>query len=533
MINFDSANMRMTNKKPVIKAPPEPLEEKHGTESDKEETDQAESGSAQNDPAEEDKIADPVNVVPLGQKEAKDGSCVALSMIQRFVSRLLIITNGKVSQMESEVPTELCLRLRLSYYQMEMLESFRRDFSGDKVFSVDEILIPAMKGAYVLSQDDPILQYLWVEEYFGVTLDKALQILMMILCGVVIALLLPKIRIYWCFVSLFVVSVGITWNRLYKKEVAKRQEALLREAPAGCGKMGEEETGFLVVVRNYLSAQFTFQQDACLEYHERILTDPANMVTPLEALAVTVVQTLVKPLHIVGAAISEFVRALVKDLPVQWQLITLAIVCTFLVLVLFVASRYRLRIPFFLAIEPSHDSRMDEVQTLKEKIQQLKASIKQRDTAALRQASPLPLTIPETVREADPPASVVAYSQVLSDRPAADDETFLKKKCSSQDESVRHISPGRQFRSVEPSVVPALVETRPIAVRLDVGSREVTTFCDDVPVSSTTSSFSLGVLDASLRDPETLGSMDKVGGSGDAADGIELSLLAKQPLGNC
>ena len=75
-----------------------------------------------------------------------------------------------------------------------------------------------------------------------------------------------------------------------------------------------------------------------------------------------VVQTLLKPMRTVGMEISEFIRALVKDLPVQWQMFSVVIVFSLFTLVLFLFCGYSLRIPFLLAIEPSRHS--DKVSAL-------------------------------------------------------------------------------------------------------------------------------------------------------------------------
>ena len=70
-----------------------------------------------------------------------------------------------------------------------------------------------------------------------------------------------------------------------------------------------------------------------------------------QALAVAVVQTVLKPMRTVGTEISEFLRAVVKDLPVQWQMVTVVIVFSFFALVLLLTCGYRVKIPFLLAIE--------------------------------------------------------------------------------------------------------------------------------------------------------------------------------------
>ena len=69
-----------------------------------------------------------------------------------------------------------------------------------------------------------------------------------------------------------------------------------------------------------------------------------------------VVQTLLKPMRTVGTEMSEFIRALLKDLPVQWQMVSMVLVFSLFTLVLFLFCGYSIRIPFLLAIEPSRYS---------------------------------------------------------------------------------------------------------------------------------------------------------------------------------
>jgi hypothetical protein len=72
--------------------------------------------------------------------------------------------------------TEMCLHLSLTPLQLETLESFRRDNSKGREFDAHEVLSHAIKGARVLEEDDPLLRITWVEERFGVTVEKAVQV---------------------------------------------------------------------------------------------------------------------------------------------------------------------------------------------------------------------------------------------------------------------------------------------------------------------------------------------------------------------
>ncbi|XP_076440373.1 uncharacterized protein LOC143279921 [Babylonia areolata] len=405
MVNFDHTNMKMRKKSTSTEPEPPPTDEpKDTTESSPKEEDASESAHTTTTcppPAKEEKTTTE-SAPPVRKEQATEtsGSCPALFLFQQYVSKLLRLIEGKVSQTRSEVPTEMCLRLRLTPYQMEVLETFKRDHSKDRVFTAHEILTEAAQGVHILSHDDPSLKYLWVEEYFGVTLEQVLQILQLaaylVAFVVVLALALRRIRftrrlVVWAVVSVFTISVAMTWYRLYKGEVAKQHEAMLRDLPAGCGKMPETGGSILTQITNYVRYQFTFQQDACVTYFEHLVIDPIVKVSPMEALAVALVQTMLKPLRIVGTEISEFLRALVKDLPVQWQMVSVIMVCAFLVLILFLACGYRVRVPFLLAIEPSplerspSVRRADDVPSLRNTIEQLQATIEDMRTERQRQ----------------------------------------------------------------------------------------------------------------------------------------------------
>jgi hypothetical protein len=88
------------------------------------------------------------------------------------------------------------------------------------------------------------------------------------------------------------------------------------------------------------------------------------LLSALQALAVAAVQTVLKPMRTVGTEFSEFLRALLKDLPVQWQWVSVIAVFGFFVLILFLTCGYRFRVPFLLDIEPARHPQRERVCTL-------------------------------------------------------------------------------------------------------------------------------------------------------------------------
>ena len=82
----------------------------------------------------------------------------------------------------------------------------------------------------------------------------------------------------------------------------------------------------------------------------------------------TFVRFFLAPLKDVGTAVSEFIRALLIDLPVTLYPVAIAIVAMFSFMFLFMWFGYSIRLPFFLTIErPPQvsiaDSRLNEALT--------------------------------------------------------------------------------------------------------------------------------------------------------------------------
>lgn len=371
MENFDQTTMKM---KKTTKA-----ETESKTESTKLLSTKKEPGDRGNEA--DEAMSFPFEVMKMKDDtcpKVKQTSCPAQSLFQQFVSRFLLHVKDKVRQMDEHTATDLCLRFSLSPYNLAILESFRKGGTPDGVFSAHEILTQNMHGAHTIGEDDPSFHILWIEEKFGVSVEKAVKVMVLVVLCAVFLLVLSKLQLrftlfLWLLFLAFTGSVMTTWYRLYQGEVAKQHEALMQDLPAGCARMTEGSSSWENAV-NFFRYSFTFQKDKCVEYYEHMVVDPVFKVSIMEALAVTVVQTILKPMRTIGTEMSEFMRALVKDLPVQWQLYTVILFFTFTALAMFLCCGYRLRVPFLLAIEPSrHDQ--TQIRQLEQKVSSLQSQV--------------------------------------------------------------------------------------------------------------------------------------------------------------
>ena len=72
----------------------------------------------------------------------------------------------------------------------------------------------------------------------------------------------------------------------------------------------------------------------------------------MQAIAVTFVRFFLSPLKDIGTAFSEFIRALLIDLPLALYPVAIGTFAFVLFLFLFMWFGYSIRLPFFLSIEP-------------------------------------------------------------------------------------------------------------------------------------------------------------------------------------
>uniref|UniRef100_A0A673THG6 Chloride channel CLIC-like protein 1 n=1 Tax=Suricata suricatta TaxID=37032 RepID=A0A673THG6_SURSU len=60
----------------------------------------------------------------------------------------------------------------------------------------------------------------------------------------------------------------------------------------------------------------TYQDDPCQKYYELLLVNPIWLVPPTKAMAVTFTNFVTEPLKHIGEGIGEFIRALMKEIPI-------------------------------------------------------------------------------------------------------------------------------------------------------------------------------------------------------------------------
>ncbi|XP_004388120.2 chloride channel CLIC-like protein 1 isoform X1 [Trichechus manatus latirostris] len=158
------------------------------------------------------------------------------------------------------------------------------------------------------------------EDYFGVDPYDVFMVLLCLLCIVVLVATELWTYVRWytqlrrvLFIS-FLISLGWNWIYLYKLAFAQHQAEVAKMEPlvSACAEKMDWAGSFF----EWFRSKWSFQDDPCQKYYELILVNPIWLVPPTKALAVTFTNFVTEPLKHIGKGTGEFIRGLMKEIPV-------------------------------------------------------------------------------------------------------------------------------------------------------------------------------------------------------------------------
>ncbi|XP_041862972.1 chloride channel CLIC-like protein 1 isoform X2 [Melanotaenia boesemani] len=255
-------------------------------------------------------------------------------VFKRFLSRLLKEIQRVGAPIDS---TEIFYdaKIKLSRQAMmeiqSLLEGEDRWRTGALDNAVSHILVDLKPHDYEV--------WKWhFEDSFGVELDTVLKI------GVFVLIISTTISTQlWSVVSWFVqfrrlfavcffVSIIWNWFYLYKIAFAEHQNNIAKMDSVNEKCTGVKKIDWSDSLKEWFRSTWTLQDDPCKKYYEVLMVNPILLVPPTKAISVTITTFLTEPLKHFGQGISEFLRALLKDLPVTLQIpVLLTIVLAILV----------------------------------------------------------------------------------------------------------------------------------------------------------------------------------------------------------
>lgn len=164
------------------------------------------------------------------------------------------------------------------------------------------------------------------EDTFGVEIDTVMKVFVLVL--IIVAIICSEMwsAVSWfiqfrrVFAICFFISILWNWFYLYKTAFAERQNDMVKMEGVNLKCTGKSKVDWLDIVSEWYRSTMTLQDDPCKRYYEVLMVDTILLVPPTKAISLTITTFITEPLKHIGQAISEFLRALLKDLPITLQI---------------------------------------------------------------------------------------------------------------------------------------------------------------------------------------------------------------------
>ncbi|XP_038571723.1 chloride channel CLIC-like protein 1 isoform X2 [Micropterus salmoides] len=164
------------------------------------------------------------------------------------------------------------------------------------------------------------------EDTFGVELDTLLKVLLLVL--IIVAIICTQLwsTVSWftqfrrLFAVCFLISIVWNWFYLYKIAFADHQNNIAKMNSVYEKCTGMKKIDWTDSLKEWFRSTLTLQDDPCKKYYEVLVVNPILLVSPTKAFTVTITTLITDPLKHIGQGISEFLVALLKDLPVTLQI---------------------------------------------------------------------------------------------------------------------------------------------------------------------------------------------------------------------
>ncbi|BFZ02905.1 hypothetical protein BsWGS_05944 [Bradybaena similaris] len=274
------------------------------------------------------------------------------ALSRQYVNKLVNLLERTVGTASS--PVDINLLLMVSYHDIAKLRKFGQGSSND-IHDVYETLNHMVQSASESLQ--PGSSIYWLEQKTGLSAEVLWYILAIVVCSLLVLTVLAKVTLTWRMFGrllfvIFFISVIFNWIEIYQKHRADQDKILMMERLSDrCPKM--DDLSIWGKITTYVSSAFTFQNENCREYFQAMLVNPLVKATPLEAVSVAIVKTVVTPFGIIGTGIKDFYVGLLKDLPWQHKMTVLIILFVLILFLLFFSCGYYLRIFGLISLGPS------------------------------------------------------------------------------------------------------------------------------------------------------------------------------------
>lgn len=280
-----------------------------------------------------------INKLEILQKEfdehKKKGTATSSSkpvchpVFKRFLSKLIKETSKLGLPNDGKTAMHYDAKVKLSKQSLAEIQKLVNEEDDWTTGAMDEALSQILVKFKLHNHE----AWKWrFEDTFYVEADTVLKVSLIVL--IVVAVICTEL---WSVVSWFVqfrrmfavcffISLIWNWFHLYMVVFAEHKKNIV-EVESFNGKCtGLRELDWKDSLSEWYRRTWTLRDDPCKKYYEVLVVNPILLVPPTKAITVTITSFITDPLKQIGEGISEFLRALLKDLPVTLQIPVLLII---------------------------------------------------------------------------------------------------------------------------------------------------------------------------------------------------------------
>uniref|UniRef100_A0A671SRC5 Chloride channel CLIC-like protein 1 n=1 Tax=Sinocyclocheilus anshuiensis TaxID=1608454 RepID=A0A671SRC5_9TELE len=254
---------------------------------------------------------------------------VCLPVFKRFLTKLLKETSKLGLPDDGQTSMRYDAEVKLSKQSLAEIQKLLNEENDWTTGAMDE----ALSQILVRFKLHDHKAWKWrFEDTFHVDADTALKVSLIVL--IVVAIISTElwsvvswlVQFWRMFAVCFFISLIWNWFHLYMVAFAEHKKNIV-EVESFNGKCtGLKQLDWKDSLSEWYRRTWTLQDDPCKKYYEVLVVNPILLVPPTKAITVTITSFITDPLKQIGQGISEFLRALLKDLPVTLQLPVLLII---------------------------------------------------------------------------------------------------------------------------------------------------------------------------------------------------------------
>lgn len=267
---------------------------------------------------------------------------VCLPVFKRFLSKLLKETSKLGLPDDVKTAMHYDAMVKLSKQSLAEIQKLLNEENDWTTGAMDEAL------SQILVKFKPHNHEAWkwrFEDTFYVDADTVLRVSLIVL--IVVAVICTElwsvvswlVQFWRMFAVCFFISLIWNWFHLYMVAFAEHKKNIVELGSFNGKCTGVKELDWKDSLSEWYRRTLTLQDDPCKKYYEVLVVNPILLVPPTKAITVTITSFITDPLKQFGEGIGEFLRALLKDLPVTLQIPVLLLIALAIIVFIYVSAQ--------------------------------------------------------------------------------------------------------------------------------------------------------------------------------------------------